>query len=477
MSKSWLKFLFWLYLLFLVGAEATATNPADPDLWHRLAVGEYLGRTGHFPQGETFSYLADYHDIADHEWGSAVIFHALWSVGGGTAMVLTKIATLALTLMLVVWAGTMGRRPTMLVTAFYAVILLALLPSFQSTVRCMVFTHLLLALWVYLWQRERRGRPVAPWLYPLTMIAWSNLHGGFVIGLLWLGLVGGLEALDGGAWKKWAARFGLCALATLVNPYGWNLWVSTGRALLAPRRGFGEWAAVSWTAAPWTYLGYKVLLVGTVLTVGYALYRRGWSRVDGRGLILTGVFLVLAVDSARHTSLFAIVAGAVLPGFLRERSSFDTMARPLRRLTYLLACSGLAALPFFAAIRVFPGAGLALELPANSCPVDAVGYLQGRDLRGNLLVPFNYGSYALWQLRGKMRVSMDGRYDLVYSPATYRRVEDFFAARGDWTRLLTSPAPQAVLVPRDEAVYAQLVAQAGWIEAWHDDRDAVFLPK
>jgi hypothetical protein len=473
----WLKFFFWVYLLFLVGAAATAVNPADPDLWHRLAVGEYLAHTGHFPKGDTFSYLADFQDIADHEWGSALILYGLWSLGGGAAIVLTKIATLAVTLALVVQAGNAGRRPTLVVTGFYAVVLLALLPSFQSTVRCMVFTHLLFALWVYLWKRERRGQAVAAWLYPLTMIAWANLHGGFVIGLFWLALLAVIEGAYGGPWKTWAARLGWCGLATLVNPYGWNLWTATGRALLATRQGFPEWGAVSWLAVPAIYPGYKVLVIGTVSTLAYAIYRRGWKQVDERAVILTGVFLALAVDSARHTSLFAIVAGAMLPGFLRDRSSFSTMARPLRRLTYLCVSAALVMFPLFTAILFGGRAGLILDRPDNSCPVAAVDDLKEAKIRGKLLVPFNYGSYALWELRGQMKVSMDGRYDLVYSPGTYRRVEDFFDARGDWKGLLASPKPNGILVPRTDAVYPKLQAESGWTEAWHDANDAVFLPR
>jgi hypothetical protein len=68
------RILFWLYLFILVWADGTVHNGADPDLWHRLALGDYLWRTGHFPLGGTFSYLADYRVIPDHEWGSAVIF-------------------------------------------------------------------------------------------------------------------------------------------------------------------------------------------------------------------------------------------------------------------------------------------------------------------------------------------------------------------------------------------------------------------
>ena len=76
------KALFWIYLLFLLGVYGTQTNPADPDLWHRLAVGEFLWQTHCFPLGDTFSYLADYQKIADHEWGSALVFYGLWQWGG-----------------------------------------------------------------------------------------------------------------------------------------------------------------------------------------------------------------------------------------------------------------------------------------------------------------------------------------------------------------------------------------------------------
>jgi hypothetical protein len=477
-TTPWLKLYFWLYLVFLVFAAATVVNSADPDLWHLLAVGEYLCHTGHFPKGDTFSYLYSYQDIADHEWGSGVIFYALWSLGGGTALVLAKIATLAAALMLTVWAGKGNRRPTLLVMAFYAVIMLALLPSFQSTLACMALTHVLFALWVYWWQRERRGQAAPAWLYPLTMIVWANLHGGFAVGLLWLALLTVLEIIYRGAWQKWATRFGWCALATLVNPYGWNLWYATGRALLVTRLDFPEWAPVSWIGAPVSYLGYKILLLGTVLSLAYVIYRRGWKNVDQQGVILTGIFLAFALESARNTSLFAIVAGAVLPGFLHDRMSFSTMERPLRRLTYLCGSAGLALFPLYLAIEVLPvSSGLAFDYPANSCAVDAVAFLKDRHVQGNLLVPFNFGSYALWELRGKMRVSMDGRYDLVYSRATYQRVEDFFSAQGDWKSLLTSPAPQAILVPRLDRVFDRLMMDPAWTEAWHDRDNAVFLPK
>jgi hypothetical protein len=187
--------------------------------------------------------------------------------------------------------------------------------------------------------------------------------------------------------------------------------------------------------------------------------------------------MLLALSSARHTSLFAIVAGALLPGLFPLKWPSYLHSGPVRRLAAVALNSALLIVPFFAALIVMPGAGLALEYPHVACPVEAVDFLQRENVRGKLLVPFNYGSYALWELRGKMRVSMDGRYDLVYLPETYRRVDDFFSARPGWRDLLTSPAPDAILVPRDADVYVKLRNEPTWKEAWHDPYDAVFLPR
>jgi hypothetical protein len=477
-STPWVRFFFWVYLFFLVGAAATVTNPADPDLWHRLAVGEFLWRTGHFPLGDVFSYLSDYKNVADHEWGSALIFYGLWQWGGGTAIVATKLVTLAITLALVVWAGMRDRRPNVPMAAFYALVLLAMLPSFQSTVRCMVFTHIFFALWLFWFQRERHGRPVPTLFYILTMIVWANLHGGFTVGLAWLLVVTVIEGIHQGAWKKWAVRLGLCSLATLINPFGAQLWISTGRALLTSRRGFGEWAPVAWISDPMAYPGYKLLLLAVLAALAIQIHRKGWKSLDRPGVILVGVSMVLAMISARHTSLFAVVAGALVPDFFPLKWPYITSVGPVRRLVVMGINSALILVPLDAALIVLPdGAGLRLEYPHVACPVEAVAYLQRQDVRGKLLVPFNYGSYALWELRGKMRVSMDGRYDLVYLPETYRRVDDFFLARDDWKTLLTSPAPDAILVPLSADVYNKLHQEPGWKEAWDGSSDAVFLPR
>jgi hypothetical protein len=473
------RILFWLYLFFLVWADGTVFNWADPDLWHRLALGEYLWRTGHFPIGGTFSYLADYRVIPDHEWGSAVVFYAIYRAAGelgfGPAMVGLKLATLALTMAFITWAGLRRQRPAVPLAAFEALVLFALLPSFLSTLRCMVFTHLFFALWLYWYQCERTGRRVPGWAYAVTMLVWANLHGGFVIGLLWLALVTATELIARGPWKIWAGRFAACLLVTLVNPFGWQLWWGTLRALAAPRRGFPEWEAVPWFSSD--YPGYKLLLLVTLAAFAYLWSRRRVREVDYRAAALITAFLLLSLTSGRHTSLFALVAGALLPGTLPTAPRPARLHSPLRRLAYMAICSTCLLVPFYLGLRILPGDGLQLAYSPDSCPRHAVDFLRREGIRGNLLTPFNYGSYAMWILRGQMRVSMDGRYDLVYKPATYDRVNDFYLGKPGGQSLLTSPKPAAILIPEASAAYPQMRANPLWQEAYHGRRNAVFLPR
>jgi hypothetical protein len=366
-----------------------------------------------------------------------------------------------------------------LFAAFYAVVLMAMLPSFGSTLRCGAFTHLFLALWLFWFQRERHESPVPNWFYPATMAIWANLHGGFALGLAWLFAVTLVHVVLGRpSWQKWLVRFGLSLAATLLNPFGWHLWVSTARALMMPRADFGEWSPPSWWPEPWSLPGYKLLFCIAVVAILVLLVVRGWRRLDRVALLLIGGAMALSLTSARHDSLFAIITGALLPDLIPHEPPLHSIENPIRRLAYLFARFTIVLVPLYTALSILPrGDGFRLRYPPDSCPAGAVDFLRQQNVRGNLLVPFNYGSYAIWHLRGRMRVSMDGRYDLVYRPATYDRVKNFFLAKGDWTSLLTSPAPDAILAPLNVPVLARMEAQPGWREAYRNKTDAVFLPQ
>lgn len=72
----------------------------------------------------------------------------------------------------------------------------------------------------------------------------------------------------------------------------------------------------------------------------------------------------------------------------------------------------------------------------NFYPIDAIQYLKENQLSGNLLVYFNWGEYALWNLYPYFRVAIDGRYETVYPHAVCQEYFDFIQARGKWKQFL-----------------------------------------
>ncbi len=469
---------FWIYLTFLVIVYGTSINIADADLWHHFALLDYLLRTGHFPVGDTFSYDADYQLIPDHEWGSGLLFYPAYLLSPSTGLVVVKLIALGLTLALTVRAGLGQRSPTLLETFFYSLVLLALLPSFLSTIRSGAFTHLFLALWVLWFQRERAGAPIPYAGYVVTMIVWANVHPGFMVGLAWLALITAWEFMTARAWLPRFMLLVLCLLATLINPFGWEIWTGISHAASISRDAIEEWGPVPWIQPYNTFSGYKLLLLWSLVIIFSHIHRSGWRKCDQIAVVLYVIFVAISLLAARNASLFAIVAGGLIPPlFAPEKSLHDLHEwRPwLQRLTVRAI---LVILPLILAARLISTSqGFSLTYPPYSYPLGAINYLRDQKVTGRLLIDFNSGSYALWELRGQMRVSMDSRYLLVYSPETFQKVQRFFAGENHWRDVLTDPAPDAVLVDLPDPIYPKMRAEPGWTQVYQDATHAVFRPK
>jgi len=204
---------------------------ADGDTGWHIRTGEYILSTHSVPTRDLFSFSKAGQPWFAWEWLSDVTFAALhhfWGLKGVvvfTGLVLSLAATLLFRY--AVWRGS----------NVVAALVATLRATGASTVHYLARPHIftILGLTVTLWvlERDRRRPTRAVWLLlPLTAF-WTNLHGGFVAGIVCLAL-----ATAGAAWKTMpdppdtrrfdeARRYGLltgaCALATLANPYGWRL--------------------------------------------------------------------------------------------------------------------------------------------------------------------------------------------------------------------------------------------------------------
>ncbi|PAW86772.1 MAG: hypothetical protein B9S26_15235 [Opitutia bacterium Tous-C4FEB] len=467
----------WLYygvLLLVASAFVLHDNSADRDLWHRLALGQYVFQNGALPSHDVFSYLSESTPLHDHEWGCGVLFYTLYHFLGDWSLVALKLAAyLAVIVLIDVTARFYYKAMDLLSLSWMLLVALALVPVYVSTVRCLVFTNLFLALWLYWLARLQAGYKMPAWPFVLTAVLWANLHGGFPAGLGLLALYGLGEKLNRRPWEPFFRIGFFAAVATLFNPYTYQLWLSTAKAVASPRLHIYEWAATP--LGDFSYFGFKLLALATILVVILLLVTgRARANWDWVAILVVGLPLILAVRHLRHLALFSIIAGVIVYRgvcLLRRPAS----AAPTR---HYLAVIVLPLLIIFGGFLLKNGDQYRLRVTEPDYPVRAVAFLeQNLPATGpaqKLLVPFNWGSYASWQLFPRALVSLDGRYELVYSQQTYRAVTDFFYNAPDWDTTLRQNPPDVILLPRRPELETRLLDSQHYRRVYSDDLAAVF---
>jgi hypothetical protein len=435
---------------------------ADPDLWARVATGKLIVESGGVPVTDPFSYMPTRPKWIDHEWGSGLVFYAAATAFGEKGLLALK----ALLLFGTIWfmyrrASLAADRPASL--TFHVIMTAALMFGFASTVRSQTFTFFLFAAWFHILERAWRGDWRAAPLIPLTAIPWANLHGGFLAGIGLLIIFAGAAAIE----RRQPARFAGLALAggigSLINPYGPSYWAYLVEAVGMDRPGVSEWTPMRLLGRDLYGHGFRVVLLLTIAALASHAWRR--RRIELPTLLAISITLVLGLLARRHVTFFVITAVPFIWAWLAPQWQDENEGRSRwlsRALVTLIGLGLVATLPW--------------QIPIlRGYPADAVDFISARGLRGNLLIGFNTGSYAIWRLYPSIRVSLDGRYETVYPNETVEAVGRFFAGEPQWNRVLDAYPHDVVLVPRETAIETLMRTRPDWKIAFVGADDLVFV--
>ncbi len=125
------------------------------------------------------------------------------------------------------------------------------------------------------------------------------------------------------------------------------------------------------------------------------------------------------------------------------------------------------AVPRFGCIRLDPR-----HFPF---PARAVALLRASGVGGNLALPLDWGEYALWHLEPRVKVSIDGRRETLYSEASYRQSRDFEQGTGDWDALLRTTPTDMVLAPNATPMANLMDRTAGWRLIYRDGQSRLYV--
>jgi hypothetical protein len=332
------------------------------------------------------------------------------------------------------------------------------------------------------------------WALPVLMLVWVNVHGGFLVGFVLLGIF-----LLGAAWtwfrnkesrieellRKVAARnrvrnlVGVSMLsvaASLVNPYGWMLYSHVYHYL---SNRFLMDHIDEFQSPNFHGVAQKCFLVLLLVTAAVLAVRGRELRMSQGLTVLFALYAGLYASRNIPVSsvLLVMVVGPLVPAVGRERGFFQRMAAIEAGLRgHLWPILAIVVTLAIAANGGRAGSSVLMDahFDPKRMPVAAVNYLEQHHVGGPVLSVDYWGGYLIYRLYPRSRVVVDDRHDL-YGEEFFKSYLKMVRLERGWEELLRTHPASCVLLPRDAALANILVVTRGWSQIYADDVAVVFV--
>jgi len=498
-----------------------------PDTYWHLRVGDWILSEGSLPKLDPFSLTRLGSEWIYPGWLAQIALIAVYQLLGYPGLNLMTALTVAVAFGFI-WL-TMHGRP--LLRAF-VLLLAATASAVYWSARPHIFTFLFTAGTLWALDRFRRKGSRTIWLLPVLTAVWANVHGGFVIPILLIGLEilatlldlllprlriaiqgtgdtagqeggvaplrhagvvedgrpeGSAEAAREGVPESGANRdpnvgrlktlvgVGLVSVgAIMVNPFGVDMLAYPFRTVSI---GVLQDYIQEWQSPNFHQLEVQPFL--WLLLLALAATAISHKRPTTIELIHLGTFAYLGFLAARNIALFALVAAPVLSRHLdailmhwlpRRRDVQDLSPRVTRPLNMVLLVLIVLATLVKGALPL--SNQFNEETIAESMPARAVEYLRVNHPEGPLLNSYNWGGYVLWSLFPEYLTFVDGRTDL-FDDVILEEYLDIWRGNDGWQESLENWGIRTVLIETDAPLARELLHE-GWTAVYEDDQASVF---
>lgn len=480
--------------VLLAIAIADAARVADTDLWGHVAFGRLFLRAGPVSH-DPYNYSSPGHLWTEHEWLSEVLMAVAFNVSGVVGLKLLKLLCSAITVVMIAVAEAETAAPIPIQFAVLIVSAFALAPQMQF--RPQLFTFAFLATIIAFLTRENYGRHTRLWLVVPMFGLWANLHGGFFVGIVAMGVYSGvvtaLDLASGGSLRRGIRLIAITiagAAATLLTPYGTGVWSTVISELRNPltRTVIVDWrplvAVISEQLAhPHSGLAFTLAVVGIIAVLAASVAA---SPRDGDWALVAvaAVMAVAAFVAVRNMALAVIAAAAPLARHLaliaQSKRVGSTAASVQGALTgpqvpRRFFIGGQIVVVLLAVVLAAESGLFSDELrAAANYPVGAVAFMQTHELRGNVLTTFEWGQYMIWKTAPGSKVFIDARFDLAYPMPIIKEYIDFINGAPGSARLIDRYPHDYVLMPTGCDAYKTMMARRDWRLIYRDGVSALF---
>ena len=456
----------------------------DPDFWWHIRTGEWIVQNGRLPSTDLFTFTATTHAWTDHEYLTEVLMWLTYSTFG--------ITVLCIAFGLITWAGFwmifLQVRKQPFVFAGVGITIAAVAGSPIWGPRAQMITFALTCLELYWLRQYLAGRSRAINFFPFVMIGWANLHGGWVIGFVWLGVALTAELLMW-AWnqdnpahwmhiRRLAVIGAASALAVAATPHFLSLYPYPfeTQGSEAQQRLIVEWASPNFHNIELRPFEAMIFLA----VIGFALRRP--SLYD---LLLTLAALGLALQNVRNVALFVAAVSPLLittygewwRGFAAEQKwKFGVPPRPVFAAITALALIVIAgATSLRVASTVSPAKQQAAD--AQNYPVGAAGWLAAHPEVGTRMFnQYGFGGYLAYRFYPdpNRRVFIFGEAALM-GDSLLNEYADVYYVRSDWKQVLDKYQVDYVVENKGDPLANLLATQPNWKLVYEDKTAVIYV--
>lgn len=498
-SMTDLAFLMPILFLF-TRLDGAKTMLGDGDTGWHIRTGQWILANGQVPHQDIFSFTKPGQPWFAWEWLWDASFAWLYDRGGLGIVVAASILVLCLTFALLF--RLVNRHCGNPFVAITFTFLACAASAIHWLARPHLFTMLFTVLLLTALDRDRTRPTQWLWALPLFFILWTNLHGGFFVGLIILGgfmlgeFVRALFTASSGERRaalqsalRYAALTLACSAVTIVNPYGYHLHAHIYQFFSEPYHleHINEYQSVSFHSGAALYLE-SMLLFGAFAAAWFVVKRR-----DYVPLVLIAGWAHLALFAARNIPLYAIIAApfvaqAVYETFLgleyahvarwlqkalRQFREVSTEFLEIDRHWRLHEVSVAAAI-LLVLLIVAPNATgkLKPEYDPQRYPAKALNVLRA-DANSRIFTDDEWGDYLLYNLYPGHKVFVDGRDDF-YGQEFEQKYFDLMSVKYDWEQSLNKYHVDTILLSTKAALAGAIKQSSHWRTVYDDTIAIIF---
>lgn len=474
--------------------------------WH-IRSGELILSTRSVPRTDPFSASMAGQRWYAWEWMYDAVIAVVHQRLGLNGVVFFSSTIIALTFALL-FRLLLRCRTSLPLALFFLILSLSV-----SSIHFLARPHLVSWLFTLLWfqildsseaEAYSTGQRKLFWL-PVIMLFWANLHGGFLLGFALLGAYL-LSALidffrgdpasrqhEKGSLVKLGTVTVLSLVASLVNPYGFNLYVHLYR-YLSDRwlmKHINEFLPPNFHGAP--QLCFAAMLLLTILTLALARARVHLSHLfvimlavasglyASRNLPVASILLTLIIAPL----LSQVFSGAAsnpqtpprLSSFLKRVQSWSSrmteLELSLRDRLWPVAILVLGILVCAHGGRLGAWQVMNAHFDAKRFPVEAVDVIAERNIHEPIFTLDSWGGYLIYRLYPRTQVFVDDRHDL-YGSEFFKQYLTTIRVEPGWQVLLNEKHVNWILVPKDSGLARVLRTLPAW-QVVHEDGTAVLF--